>query len=107
MFQARILAVKTHSADVERLISYYNILKTQMRSSLSPEVIHNYLYVKLNMSCLSKFNPQPAVLYWLKDKKRHDKVHPNAVKQEWFTGVFSEASKTIPFSDQNYTKISF
>jgi len=58
------------------------------------------------MSCLSKFNPHSAVLYWLKN--RHDKVHPHAVKQEWSQGVFSEAgaSKSISLSEHNSTKVS-
>ena len=65
----RILAAKPHSADVERIISYYNVLKTCKRSSLSPETIKNSLYIKMNMSVVAEFDPQPAVLKWLTVKK--------------------------------------
>lgn len=49
LFQVRIIAVKPHSADVERLISYYNIIKTQMRSTLSHKTIQDSLYIKINV----------------------------------------------------------
>ena len=52
-WQAHILAIKPHSADVERLISYYNILKSHNRSSLAPETIKNFHHVKLNMCTLN------------------------------------------------------
>jgi len=66
--------MKPHSADVERLISYYNVIKTADRSQLSPDTIKDSLYIKLNMPTLSEFNPHNAVLEWLKAKKRHNKV---------------------------------
>uniref|UniRef100_A0A2S2N7C5 Uncharacterized protein n=1 Tax=Schizaphis graminum TaxID=13262 RepID=A0A2S2N7C5_SCHGA len=72
--RARILAIKPHSADVERLISYYNILKSHHRSSLSPETIKNCLHVKINMCTLSEFDPCEAVLYWLNLKKGMTKL---------------------------------
>ncbi|VVC43993.1 Hypothetical protein CINCED_3A018482 [Cinara cedri] len=43
---ACILSAKPHSTDVDRLIFYYNLLKTATRSSLSPTVINNYLKQK-------------------------------------------------------------
>lgn len=67
---ARIIAAKPHSADVERMISYYNVLKTCKRSSLSPETIKNSLYIKINMPVVAEFDPQPAVLKWLNSKKK-------------------------------------
>jgi len=84
----RIIAAKPHSADVERIISYYNVLKTCKRSSLSPETIKNSLYIKINMPVVAEFDPQPAVLKWLNSKKRHSKVHPLGKQQEWYEGVF-------------------
>ncbi|XP_025423121.1 LOW QUALITY PROTEIN: zinc finger protein 862-like, partial [Sipha flava] len=90
---ARILSAKPHSADVERLISYYNLLKTATRSSLSPTVINDSLYVKINMPALDEFDPQPAVFNWLNKKKRHSKMHTHAKKQEWYQGVFDEVKE--------------
>lgn len=48
------------------------------------------------MCNVSKFDPHPAIIKWLSDKKRHNKVHPLAKQQEWYEGVFEEArlSKT-------------
>ena len=46
---SRITACIPHSADVEKLISLYNKLKTSHRSCLSNETIEHYLYVNLNM----------------------------------------------------------
>jgi len=89
--QGRLLAAKPHSADVERLISYYNVLKTSGRSSLSPNTIKDCLYVKLNMPSVSEYNPKEAVLLWLNEKQRHSKVHEKATNQEWYQGVFPEA----------------
>jgi hypothetical protein len=42
---ARVIALKPHSADVERLISSYNCLKTNVRSSVSSASLHAYLYI--------------------------------------------------------------
>ena len=57
---SRILVCKPHSADCERLISAYNKLKTQARSSLSRSTLSDYLYVHINMPELCNFNPRPA-----------------------------------------------
>lgn len=98
---ARILAAKPHSADVERLISYYNIIKTPMRSQISPETIKDCLYIKINMTTVVEFNPLPSVLYWLAEKDRHGKIHPLAKTQEWYQGVFPEAYEREGRFDQN------
>jgi len=104
---ARILAAKPHSADVERIISYYNVLKTCKRSSLSPETIKNSLYIKMNMSVVAEFDPQPAVLKWLNSKKRHSKVQPLGRQQEWYEGVFPEAKLKIDEPSLFSNKVSF
>jgi len=43
------------------------------------------------MSSVSEYNPNEAVLLWLKEKQRHSKVHEKATNQEWYQGVFPEA----------------
>lgn len=59
---ARILSAKPHLADIERLISYYNLLKTATRFSLQryyrSTVIKDSWYEKMNMSALDEFDPQ-------------------------------------------------
>ena len=47
---ARLIVLKPHSADVERLISTYNKVKTIDPSSLSPKSIYNYLYISYKIS---------------------------------------------------------
>ena len=76
---ARIVAAKPHSADVERLIKSYNLIKTEDRANLSSITLKNYLYIRHNMPLVSEFNPRPCVLKWLNDKERRD-VLPKRVK---------------------------
>lgn len=90
---SRIAACTPHSADVERLISLYNQLKTSDRSCLSNETISHYLYVNLNMPVLAEFNPRPAVEYWRKQCSHRSVVPTKAKRQEWFVKTFSEASE--------------
>lgn len=88
------------------MISYYNIIKTSKRSSLSPDVLNNALYIKFNMSTVSQFNPLPAVIQWLKRRNRHSKIHPKATLQEYFEGVFDK-SKSIKKTNLLDNKVSF
>jgi len=41
---SRVLVCKLHSADCEPMISAYNLLKTNSRSSLERDTIADYLY---------------------------------------------------------------
>lgn len=95
---ARILAAKPHSADVERLVSSYNVLKTPDRNALAPETMQEYLYVMHNMPPLVDFDVRPAVKKWLSVPRR-ESTPAKATQQEWFVGVFAEAIKR-PRSDK-------
>ena len=88
---ARVVAAKPHSADVERLVSTYNKLKTSDRAWLSSETIRNYLHVSENMGDLESFDPSQAALDWLTSKNRRAKYPEKAKQQGWFIGVFTEA----------------
>lgn len=46
---SRVAAAKPSSADVEPLISYYNLIKTSHRSSMHQETMKDYLYVRFNV----------------------------------------------------------
>ena len=59
---ARILAAKPHSADVERLSSVHNKLKSNGRALLSPATTKNYLHVSQNMDGLETFDPSQVAL---------------------------------------------
>ena len=87
---ARVIASKPHSADVERLISSYNGLKTNIRSSFKSPALHAYLFIRQNMPPLSMWDPRPAVHAWMHDKssRRPYQTHPSAVEQDYFKGVF-------------------
>lgn len=76
---------------MERVISYYNVLKTDGRSSLLPSTIKDCLYVKVNMPSVSKYNPQASVISWLNDRPRHGKTHEKGTTQEWYQGVFPQS----------------
>ena len=96
---ARILASKPHSADVERLISTYNKVKTACRARLSSSQVQNYLYIRHNMPVLEMFDVRPAVHLWLSSDRR-DKEPFLFKQQRWFKGVFKEAcSSSLKDSD--------
>ena len=89
---ARIAACTAHSADVERVISLYNQLKTADRSSLSNKTLAHNFYVINNMPTLAEFDPRPAALYWMSEK-RHRAVEPSkTIQQEWIVQTFREAT---------------
>ena len=67
---ARVIAAKPHSADVERLISRYNVLKSPARSRLNTDTLHYYIFIGFNLPPLASYDARPAVRYWLADKKR-------------------------------------
>ena len=85
---ARILVCKPHSADCERLISAYSLMKTTSRNRLQRQTISNNLYINLNMPVLGQFDPRPAVHYFMTDKRRRNRDTPKADKQSWFRKVF-------------------
>lgn len=91
---SRVLAAKSHSADVERLISTSNILKSADRQNLLVESENEYLFVHFNMPPLSLWDPRDAVLSWTNETSRRVKETPKAREQSWFKGVFAEASQT-------------
>lgn len=89
---ARILAAKPHSADVERMISANNILKTNLRSSINLETENLYLFIHTNMPVVEKWNPRPAIIAWMKNKNRRVKDTPKAKSQSWYKHIFEEAA---------------
>jgi len=85
----RLLAAKPHSADVERLISSYNMLKTPDRSRLSPGTLFDLLYIRHNLPPLSQWDPRPSVMYWLSKRDRRPQQNPKKAKDQiWFKGIF-------------------
>lgn len=66
---ARILVAIPHSADVERLISASNLLKSQLRSTMSVTTENMYLYIHYNMPPLYEWDPNMSIVKWIKSKK--------------------------------------
>ena len=98
---ARILAAKPHSADVERLISTNNILKSNDRMSMSLETENLYLYVHHNMPDVEDWDARPAVSSWLQSKSRRNRDRPKVRTQPYFSGVFKEATKRQNLDENN------
>ena len=89
---ARILAAKSHSADVERRISANNLLKTSVRASLDIATESRYLFVYHNLPPTTEWNPRQAILRWLNEKRRRVNSQSKAKKQSYFPNVFREAT---------------
>ena len=82
---ARMLAAKPHSADVERLITSYNNMKTTERSSLSANALSATLFVRHNMPPAALWDPRPATYRWMTTKERRPEPTPcKAKEQEYF-----------------------
>jgi hypothetical protein len=89
---ARVIAAKPHSADVERLLSRYNILKSPARSRLNTDTLHYYIFIGFNLPPLASYDARPADRYWSTDKKRKRSASSKYKTQKWFNGVFFENS---------------
>lgn len=72
-------------------IATYNKVKTSDRVSLSSLSLYNYLYIKVNMPNLEKFDPTDAVQHWMNQKDRRPAESQTRKQQEYFKGVFTEA----------------
>lgn len=90
---ARILVAKPHSADVERLISASNLLKSPLRSTMSVKTENMYLYIHYNMPPLYEWDPNMSIVKWIKSKKHRIITRKKAKEQNYFNGVFPEAKK--------------
>lgn len=94
---ARIAACTPHSADVERLISANNLLKTKLRSSMLVETENKYMYIHMNMPVLAQWNPTAAAILFINEKLRRKRVittdNKTTKRQTVFKGVFCEAQE--------------
>jgi len=72
---------KPHSADVERLISTSNILKSSDRQSLIVETENEYLFVHFNMPPLTLWDLRPATFLWINSSNRRLKETSKAREQ--------------------------
>ena len=56
------MCAKSHSANVERIISANNLLKYVHRNRIKIETKNNKLYIHYNIPHLKNMNPIPTVL---------------------------------------------
>jgi len=87
---ARVVAAKPHSCDDERLVSAFNDLKDNDRSSLAADTLDAYLHVHVNMPVLSEFDVRPAVHTWFSSAIRRPHSCKKATDQCWFADVFTQ-----------------
>lgn len=109
---ARIMCATPHSADVERMISANNLLKTSMRNSLDIKTENKYLHVHYNMPALIDWDVRATVVYWLtkKERRQHNLNIENdkrkAKSQRYFNGIFDNKNRhigeDIPTDDYDY-----
>ena len=57
------------------------------------ETENEYLFIHFNMPALQNWDPRPAIQIWLNQNERRIKETPKAKEQEWFSGIFMEATK--------------
>ncbi|NP_001192083.1 uncharacterized protein LOC100573221 [Acyrthosiphon pisum] len=88
---ARVAAAKPHSADVERLISASNLLKSPLRSTMNIETENLSLYINYNMPPLYGWDPRDTVYHWMFKKKHRVLKRRKGKEQGYFSGVFFEA----------------
>lgn len=101
---ARVLAAKPHSADVERLISCSNNLKSPDRSSMHVETENLYLYIHYNMPPVYLWDPRLAVVKWLNNKSHRVVTRHKGKQQNYFRGVFPEADNATDTYDIDSSK---
>ena len=76
----RVLCPFPHSMHVEQLVSSHNLIKSDMRASMSQGTLNDYLIVKESMSALSTFDPRPSIARWLTERHRQPKTSESADK---------------------------
>lgn len=95
----RIMAAKPSSADVERLISVSNNLKTSERASMLVETENYYLYIHYNMPALVNWDVRKEVIHFMKMKNRRNTNRPKRKTQNYFKSIFQEADQVTSESD--------
>ena len=76
-FLAAFLTLTPHSSATERIVSYYNNVKTPGRASLKSQTILSVMLVSLNGKGTAVFDPRPAVYEFLKRKERRNREPSN------------------------------
>jgi hypothetical protein len=87
---SRIVVCKPHSADCERLISAYSLLKSVRRCSLNRQTITDCLYISTNMPPITNYDPRPAVHIWINDKERRFREPTRSERQRFFKNIFRD-----------------
>lgn len=85
-----------HSADVERCISFNNLLKSPLRNRMTVDTGTKYLYIYHNMPDIENWNPRHAIIAFLNEKNRRgrtDLMQGKAVEANYFEGSFQFSGK--------------
>ena len=65
-----MLTLPATSTACERGFSHVKLIKSEMRSTLSEQMLSNSVVIKLHSSPIAEFDPKPAIEYWLAQKER-------------------------------------
>lgn len=93
----RIKACTPQSADTERSIKANNLFKTSSRTTLNLDTENKYMHVYFNMPPLIEWNPRNAIITWLNEKQRRERVQlfdkDTAKNQRYYKGIFNSAEE--------------
>jgi len=83
---ARLLCLFPHSMYVEQPVSAHNLIKSDMRASMSRETLNDYLIVKESKGAVSTFDPRPSIAKWLTLRQRRPTTSESVEKlQKYLT----------------------
>jgi hypothetical protein len=82
---ARMVTLFPHSMFAERLVSAHNIVKSDLRSSLSRSTWNDYIFISTSMPPTAKFDPRPTIIRWFENKNRRPKSSNTLSKVEKYS----------------------
>jgi len=89
-----IITVTSHSCMPERIVSNYNLIVGDKRSSMSEKAINDRLMVGLNGKETANFDPRPSVAEFIQIKERQNREPDvNVYKGRDFIRKFFHESK--------------
>ena len=69
-----VLTLPATSTSCEGGFSHLKLIKTDIRNSLSENTLSNGILIRLHSAPIDKFDPKPAIEYWLSLKERRPRT---------------------------------
>ena len=93
---------------VERLVSAHDLIKSDMRASMSRETLNYYFTVKESMDAVSTFDQRPSIAKCLTLRQRRPKTCESVEKvQKYLTIGYAYCSAAEGYSIRNRTENRF